>query len=501
MAEQTIRSRGRSQNYRLDRGGVAADFGPFYGIVKNTTDPLRSGRIQVYLPTFGDGNEDDPSKWTTVSYMPPFFGSTPYNPGSQGFGSYIDGNSNSYGMWFTPPDVGVTVLCVFANGDRSQGYYIGVVPDQSIGHMVPALGAVENFVPENENQAAYFQAATRLPVVEINTNNLETEEDPRFFDKPKPIQSVAAQSLFRQGIVTDNERGPITTSGQRESPSAVFGFITPGTAIYQGGAKPGSIKAQIERGEIRPDQLRVIGRTGGHSLVMDDGDINGESRLTRWRTTAGHQIMMSDSGDFIYIIHANGLSWIELGREGTVDVYAANSINLRTQGDFNVHADRDINMYAGRRWQVKASGQVNLQSDGDFTVIAKNAATMYGSAALSLKSDGSLALDSAAGSWNGGEAIVMTAAGIDFNGPAAPTVDQPEDITVTTMDSTQFDTSTGWQIRPDGLQSIVSRAPTHEPWPYHNQGVDVEIDLEPGQPTPPPGAIPVPPGVEIERTE
>jgi hypothetical protein len=38
----------------------------------------------------------------------------------------------------------------------------------------------------------------------------------------------------------------------------------------------------------------------------------------------------------------------------------------------------------------------------------------------------------------------------------------------------------------------VSRAPTHEPYPYHNKGVDVEIEFEEGKPSPPPGAVPVP---------
>ena len=64
----------------MDRGGVASEFGPFYGIVKNTNDSLRSGRIQVFIPTFADGNEDDSTKWTIVSYLPSFFGSTPANP-------------------------------------------------------------------------------------------------------------------------------------------------------------------------------------------------------------------------------------------------------------------------------------------------------------------------------------------------------------------------------------------------------------------------------------
>jgi hypothetical protein len=500
MAQQIQRSRGRSQNYKLDRGGQAAEFGPFYGIVKNTSDSLRSGRIQVYIPTFGDSNEDDPEKWTIVSYAPSYFGSTPYNPSKEGYGTYIDGNSNSYGMWFTPPDVGITVLCVFANGDRSQGYYIGCVPDQSIGHMVPAIGAAKNYVPENENQAAYFLNADQVPVVEINTNNLSLEENPKFFNQPKPIHAVAAATMFKQGLITDPDRGPITSSSQRESPSAVFGVSTPGIPVYAGGIKPGEVQQKIDSGEIKPQDAKVIGRTGGHSVVMDDGDVNGKDRLIRFRTISGHQVTMSDSGEFFYITHANGLAWFELGKEGTLDVYATNSINLRTQGDINLHADRDINMYAGRYFQAKAGGIMNLQSEGDLNIISKTSFNLYSKAALQLKSDGSLSLDSASGSWKGGSDLVFQAGGIDLNGPAARTVTPPTDITKTTMDSTEFNASTGWTVVPNGLESIVSRATTHEPWPNHNKGVDVEIKLTQGAPTPPPGAVPVPPGVEIVRT-
>lgn len=500
MASQTERSRGRGSNYKLDRGGAPAEFGPFYGIVKNTTDSTRSGRIQVFITAFGDGDENDPDKWTWVSYLPSFFGSTPYNPSKEGAGAYIDGNSNSYGMWFTPPDIDVTVLCVFANGDRSQGYYIGVVPDQSVGHMVPAIGATPAWVPENENQGSYFEGAPQLPVVEINTNNLAFEESSKFFDKPKPIHGVVAQTMFTQGLIKDPERGPISSSSQRESPSSVFGFSTPGIPVYQGGLKPDNIQQKLDAGEVKPSDIKVIGRTGGHSIVLDDGDINGSTRLMRFRTTAGHQITMSDSGEFIYITHANGLTWIELGKEGTLDVYATNSINLRTQGDINLHADRDINMFAGRTIKAKSGEGLSLQAGKDLNLITENSMNIYGKSYIGVKSDGSLALQGSEGTWAAGSRFVVKAGSIDLNGPSAPDVGAPPNITKTILDSTEFKTATGWEVVPDGLESIVSRAPTHEPYPYHNKGVDVEIKLEQGQPSPPPGAIPVPPGVEITRT-
>jgi hypothetical protein len=484
----------------MDRGGTPAEFGPFYGIVKNTNDSIRSGRIQVYIETFADGAEDDPTKWTIVSYLPSFFGSTPANPASTGVGTYVDGNPNTYGMWFTPPDVGITVLCVFVNGDRSQGYYIGVAPDQSVGHMVPAIGGATQYVTENQNQAGYFKGAVRVPVVEINTNNVAIEESGRFFDQPKPVHSVVAQTMFYQGLLKDPERGPIGSTSQRESPSAVYGISTPGAPIYQGGMKPGDLRDKVNANEVKPQDAKVIGRVGGHTLVMDDGDIDGNNKLFRFRTTSGHQITMSDSGNFFYVTHANGLAWFELGVEGTLDVYATNSINLRTRGDINLHADRDINMYAGRNFSVKAEENISMQSMIDLNIQCQEVLKIYSKAEVKVKADGTLAMESASGgSWNGGSSLKFTAGGIDLNGPAAPGVEPPDPLTKTIMDDTKFSSATGWEVDPEGLESIVSRAPTHEPYPYHNKGVDVEISLEQGKPPPNPGAIPVPAGVEITR--
>jgi hypothetical protein len=111
-----------------------------------------------------------------------------------------------------------------------------------------------------------------------------------------------------------------------------------------------------------------------------------------------------------------------------------------------------------------------------------------------------MALQSAGGSWGGGESLLFTAGGIDLNGPAAPTVTAPKPIATIELDDTSFSTAKGWQIDVNALKTIVPRAPTHEPYPYHNKGVDVKIKFEEGQPTPPPGAIPVPSGWNIKAT-
>lgn len=506
MADNVQRSRGRPQGYKFDRGGKAAEMGPFIGIVVNNVDNTRSGRLQVYIEEFGSINANgspnltDKSLWRTVSYCPPFYGATPLrNAGSGGVGAY-PGNRNSYGMWFTPPDIGVQVLCFFVAGDPTQGYYIGCIPDAGVNHMIPAIGATSKYTPQNGNQETYFSGAPRLPVSEINTKNEKINNDPKFFDQPKPVHSYQAAILFQQGLEKDTVRGSIASSAQRESPSACYGISTPGRAIYQGGATDTTIAKQVAAGSMKLSDVQVIGRRGGHTLVMDDGDLEGKDNLVRIRTAKGHQITMSDDGNCFYICHANGQTWVELGQEGTLDVFSTNSINLRTEGTINLHADQDINMYAGKKINIKSVAGTSIQSDKDIDVGSKTNLTLFASTQIGVKSNGTLALKGQAGSWDAGGAMSLKAGVINLQGGPTLPVTSPKGITKTLMPEANFNSSTGWTVNPTGIESIVTRAPSHEPYPYHNQGVQVSVSLEEGQGTPPPDSPAMPSGVTITQT-
>jgi len=499
MAGENIeRSRGQPRSYKFDRGGSPTEFGPFIGRVTNNIDPTRQGRLQVYIEQFAGPSPEDPSLWRTVSYCPPFYGATPKG-GSAGTGTYLNGNQQSYGMWFTPPDIGVNVLCFFVEGDPNQGYYVGCIPEQGINHMIPAIGSVPRTQTQtqNNNQSTYFAGAPLLPVTEINnaSTNTAINENPRFFDQPKPVHSYVAATLFQQGLINDPVRGTIGSSSQRESPSACYGMSTPGRAIYQGGlgGGPGGDRDALKElsNETLAD-LKVIARRGGHTLVMDDGTLTGDDNLIRIRTSKGHQITMSDDGNCFYICHANGQSWVELGQEGTLDVFSTNSINLRSQGTINLHADEDINMYAGKKINIKSVVGTAIQSDGNLNVACKQNLTLFASTQIGVKSNGSLALKGKLSSLEATGPLALKGLPIALNGAPGLPITTPRGITKTLMPETEFNSSTGWTVSATGLESIVTRAPTHEPYPYHNQGVPVSVALEEGQSTPPPDAPDVP---------
>ena len=149
----------------------------------------------------------------------------------------------------------------------------------------------------------------------------------------------------------------------RESPSRVgWGVSTPGRPIYQGGFTDSNV---LTNGVKSSDEsLKLVSRRGGHSIVMDDGTAIGQDQLIRLRTALGHQILMSDDGQTLFIIHANGQSYIELGKEGTIDMYATNSVNIRTQGDLNLHADNNININAKKDLNIAADNiKINAETD------------------------------------------------------------------------------------------------------------------------------------------
>jgi hypothetical protein len=505
MAGENIqRNTGQPRNYKMDRGGMPAEMGPFIGLVKNNVDPTRSGRLQVYIELFGGNNPDDQSLWRTVNYCPPFYGATPAGAGA-GTGKFEQGNPQSYGMWFTPPDIGVQVLCFFVGGDPSQGYYVGCIPDQGIIHMIPAIGSVQKSqaVTQNKTQASYFAGAERLPVTEINNGNNAIVNNPKYFDQPKPVHSYLAGILFQQGLINDQVRGSIGSTSQRESPSGCYGISTPGRAIYLGGVGGGTGgDASITGKQLKsaqPSAVNVIARRGGHTLVMDDGDLQGKDNLVRIRTSKGHQITMSDDGDCLYICHANGQSWIELGQEGTLDVYTTNSVNIRSQGTINLHADEDINMYAGGKFNVKSQSGTTMQSDGDISLANKGALTLFSQSKIGLKTSGTLAINSQLGSWAAESELSLNGSKIQLNGGPSIAVEPPKGLTTYLMPDVEFNSSVGWVAQPTKLDSIVTRAPTHEPYPYHNKGVSTSVKFSEA-PTPPPDAPEVPKDVTITKT-
>lgn len=488
MGNNTIKRKGYDKSVDPGVGKANVQTVPLLGIVKNNIDSNKTGRIWVYLLDNLGLDENDHNNWRSVQYMTPFFGATAPNGQETGFGEYKL-NPSSYGMWYSPPDIGSTVVCIFINGDMSPqtSFYIGAVPNPVALRMVPAIGA--NFDNEdlifNEGEAESLGGAIRVPVTNMNTNDSGAADSEGYIDSPKPCHSYSSAIMFQQGILRDPIRGPVSSSAQRESPSRVgWGVSTPGRPIYEGGYTDETLPSALRSGN--ENGLKVISRRGGHSIVMDDGDITGRDRLMRLRTAQGHQILMSDDGQVLMILHSNGQSYIELGKEGTVDIYSTNSVNIRTQGDLNLHADNNVNIHAKKEFKVQAES-IQISSDTNYNL---KVGADYQAAAMgkhTTKANGPIAMAAA------GEASLVSGAITYINGskvnlntgkPSTTPADVPAITKILHTDTLQHPEK-GFIASPGSLPSITSRAPAHAPWAHANQGVSIKTNLSASATLPP----------------
>jgi predicted chitinase/mannose-6-phosphate isomerase-like protein (cupin superfamily) len=316
----------------------------------------------------------------------------------------------------------------------------------------------------------------------------------------------------------------------------VFGISTPGPVDTSVNAPRKSV------GFSESSSVRIpVSRLGGTQFVMDDGDKDGQNELVRIRTRTGHQIMMHNSADLIYIANSKGTAWVELTSNGKIDIYAEDSVSIHTEQDFNFRADRDINLEAGRNFNVNAAGGMELNCVDRFYLICDgegklqiggttnwtsgddikfSAGASYNvSAGTDINQQAGGSFNMKVGSdWNvkAGTSNISssehreTAGRIEMNGPpakeaadAAPAVTPNKLVTFTlpNRSSTQ-----GWAngnfYKSSSINSIMQRVPTHEPWDQHeninpNQfsasNTDVQVN-EPvdvkGSPTAEGGTVP-----------
>jgi len=432
MIDKRVSSKRIPEQYdRTSSASGRIDPGPYIGIVKNNIDPAFRGRLQVFIPDLG-GNELEPTHWRSVGYASPFFGST--HQTTQPKEVNYTTTSNTYGMWFVPPDIDNWVLVTFVSGHPDKGYWFACIPSTASHHMVPAIGA-HSKIEAGTNQGV---SAAQYPVAEFNEHEPSVRWDD-FRNIQKPVHVDQLNILVRQGLEADTIRGTITSSSQRESPSTVFGISTPGRPLKPVDAATTSV------------EKTVPARKGGHSFVMDDGDQQGGSQLVRLRTAGGHQILMHDTEEVVYIANGNGDVWAEFTKDGKVNLFANNDINIRTKNNLNIHADQDINMYAGSEINMYAKTSMKVHSK-DVGVRAENNLSLYA---------GNV------GSFRGGTELVFWAGMIYLNTKSG---NEAEKIPVVARPETAKVGQT-WRSSNGAMLTTIpdekSPPPTHEPYSKH----------------------------------
>ena len=448
-------------HFLREASGTRLDSGPFIGKVKNNLDPTRSGRLDVWIADLGAGNEANPENWRTVSYASPFFGST-YQPDTTKTNSYSKVR-HTYGFWAVPPDIGVFVLCTFVAGDPERGFWFACVPNTLGNHMVPGIAGSSNKDTSTLEDSSLLASIDETTIV-AEFNESSEPDWTNFPNIKKPVHEHQLKVLRAQGLEKDFIRGIISSSAQREMPSAVFGISTPGRPINDPTPDP-DFQKKLVSGDLNPIDYAVAARRGGHQFVMDDGDLNDKDRLIRLRTAGGHQLLMNDSEKVIYIGNSNGSVWVELTGEGHLNIYSADSINVRAGVDLNFHADNNINFQAGQNINVSA-GKTFVAQSADINLNAVQGLTMYGGQ-VNIGSDGGLNLNAnGVTSINGSAGTRITGTKVTLNEGGTVGVARPTALKINKLSDTGKQ-GLVWKSVDGALETIVPIAPTHEPWKSH----------------------------------
>ena len=401
--------------------------GLYIAKVIDITDDRYEGFMNVEI--IGEGYKGDVTNLEGRKEYARVRRATPYGGNYQ-----FEGFTNTYGFCSHPPAPGTQVLVAFAI-NSSVGICIGVLPDTTRNASCPTQPAGPTDTEPNAVGPTYDPGPTT-----------KTEGNKRPRANPDRIRNESSEfkdqvnncEIGEIGTGIDSIRGLSSSSFRRESPTQVFGFNTP----------------------------------GGHQFVMDDGTKEagdrvitpdpdrkgGLSKLLRFRSADGAQILVHDGAGMIYISDQAGATWIQMDSNGKIDIYAGSDISMHTGANFNIHCQEAFNVEAD---------SINLKARGEDGIKIESSTGEFN---LHSNKDMKLTCD-LNGNIKCGGFLRQTASIIDLNGPEATAATKAEPNNLT--------------LNKTVKESIAGRVPEKEPWGGHgDSSEDAKILPQVADPNP-----------------
>ena len=450
-------AKGGDQQYDTSQlRGVREERGIVTGIVKANVHGAHMGVIQVWIPTFSNDPKDK-AQWRTVRYCSPFYSRVD----NRGVGDTYAGTKVPAGIVTPPPDLGTKVLCFFPEGRNAEGYYFACVPDTFMMQTLPEPTLY------NDVAAGEFN--------DIPQGNKDTKAIANWKAQVRPEDFFTQQASVTQGLDQDKTRGLNNSSYMRESPSEIIGISSKGRRVDVDGLDF-TVKYNQQLKDTNTTNKHVLdgllgpyGRRKGHSIALDDGDVDGNSNQIRLRTSTGHQILMNDTEGLIYVGNAEGSVWIELNNTGTMDVYANDSINFRSK-NLNFHADENIKFHSKGYTQFVSEKQMHVEGKEQLVMTSEGEAGITGESGLHLNSGGSLNATAKGQAFINCSGIMSIAGSLVLlQGPKTP-AKSAKSVNVLTKKEVEFDGDAGqFTTAQAPLQTTIDRPTTHEPFADHGK--------------------------------
>lgn len=315
------------------------------GIVVDTDDPLEMGRLRIFCPTLND----NPKKlhhlpWAV--YVPPYGGVISNSQYARGTGKYPESTTGAvaYGFWGIP-EQGAKAIVACIDGDERRRIWLGCMHEHQESHTIftgrykwegggnvdgPLSSTGDNMEPLYTNSGKAFKddrksREWKTRQAEYQVNALDPEGN-----DPNDFKSGYTDQFYPQ--ISESEVDP---------------WVKP--ILGSHGYDWSGNKAV---GEHKASRVFGFSSPGGHVVMMDDRAFNSRLKI---KSATGHQIILDDTNERIYMSTNEGANWIEMDSSGNIDIFserrvsvhAEKDINFSTDESFRVKAKKGIYMYAG----------------------------------------------------------------------------------------------------------------------------------------------------------
>ena len=362
--------------------GDKPDAMPFFslGKVESNNDPKQMGRIKARCAKFGDKTDKPIEDIPWAQPISPLAGVV--NNGLRGVEQETMDAPVAYGMW-NVPKIGAFCLLGCIDGDVGKRFYVGCIHPMHMSISMPHGRYMwKDDSPIGGHRPDGPLSADEVPIEPLYSRMTEQFTAPdagltrRAAGTPTEPRKKNAEFMTRGADMMASAINEKQTQDKRNSPGNTTAdyipgeiftiekadgtprtIICPGYGIDQAEAE---LAANPDTGGVNYDSHNYSWTTPGfHSFSMNDRFDNCRIRL---RTTSGHQIIMDDTNERIYISTAGGQTYIEIDQVGNIDIFAEKNIST--------HAKGDINFYTDSTFRVQALQGIHFRTDDEFRVHA-----------------------------------------------------------------------------------------------------------------------------------
>lgn len=439
---------------------------PTLGIVVDTNDPQQRGRVRVMCPKLGD--DPDPATMD-VDHLPWALTTVPFggfiDQGFRGNGTSI-GDETSYGMFGTPK-IGAQALVDVIDGNNSLRVVTGYIYDTGGANTLPhgryqvKGGAIEGplAVGGSPIEPLYSngKAAFANPFFNVGDSHASFEWMSRGADK-----TVAAHREFdkRPNQSDSDDEGKLLVE--------LDGRITSQTQGYAPNRMGSTPEMSGARDAKYDPQTYCWVTPGFHAISMDDRKGNTRIRL---RTTTGHQILLDDTNERIYIGTNQGNAWLEMDSCGNIDVHSETRVSIHAAKDINMTAGESIRLTAkelhlksSQETRMTAGTDLGIHSNTNIRVGALMSTYLQSGIETHMLVGTTLYVTSGSNmNLNSGGNVLTTSTGTNETLAGGNIIESAPTIYMNS--GAQAQPADGAQMAAEQPARHTNRVPQHEPWP------------------------------------